>query len=254
MKKKILAIVCASIMLAGCGAGNNTENTENTEQTTQVEQTGESTPPNLGKVESARDLPQLQPMKAGEQIATIKTNKGDIVVRFFPENAPKAVENFIGLAEQDKYDGVVFHRVIDNFMIQGGDYENGNGTGGQSIWGKEFENETSLNLRHFRGALSMANAGPDTNGSQFFIVQNPTVDDALLEEMKTIPDNFPQAVADEYAANGGTPSLDFGYSVFGQVIEGMEVVDEIASVETDDSDRPVEDVIIEDVEISEYSE
>ena len=113
------------------------------------------------------DMPQFSDMVDGETIAVIKTNKGDIKVRFFPEEAPKAVENFISLAESGYYDGVIFHRVINDFMIQGGDPD-GDGTGGESAFGGKFEDEFSSKLYHFRGALSMANSGADTNGSQFF--------------------------------------------------------------------------------------
>ncbi|MEG0753290.1 MAG: peptidylprolyl isomerase [Angelakisella sp.] len=100
----------------------------------------------------------------------MKTSMGDIEIMLFPEEAPKAVENFITHAKAGYYDNLIFHRVIDNFMIQGGD-PNGTGTGGESIWGEAFEDEFSDSLHNFRGALSMANSGPNTNGSQFFIVQ-----------------------------------------------------------------------------------
>lgn len=114
---------------------------------------------------------QLEMPKSGDDIAIIHTSMGDITLRFFPENAPKAVENFITLSKNGKYDGTIFHRVINNFMIQTGDYEKGNGTGGKSIWGTAFEDEFCDTLYNIRGSVSMANSGVNTNGSQFFINQ-----------------------------------------------------------------------------------
>lgn len=114
-------------------------------------------------------LKQFEKPQAGEDIAVLNTNKGTIKIRLFPEAAPKAVENFKSLIQDKYYDGIIFHRVINNFMIQGGD-PTGSGMGGNSKWEKPFEDEFDVNFRNFRGALSMANSGPNTNGSQFFIV------------------------------------------------------------------------------------
>ena len=116
---------------------------------------------------------QLDLPEEGEEIAVVHTNMGDFKLRLFPDAAPKAVENFTTLAEQGYYDGIIFHRVINDFMIQGGD-PTGTGMGGESIWGAPFEDEFSDYAYNFRGALSMANAGANTNGSQFFIVQAKT--------------------------------------------------------------------------------
>ncbi|MEG1870036.1 MAG: peptidylprolyl isomerase, partial [Oscillospiraceae bacterium] len=124
-------------------------------------------------------LIQFEAPKPEEEVAVIQTNKGVIKVRLFPKEAPKAVENFKTHAKEGYYDGLNFHRVIPGFMIQGGDPE-GTGAGGKSIWGEPFEDEFDIKLRNFRGALSMANSGPKTNGSQFFIVQAPTVDQQSL--------------------------------------------------------------------------
>jgi peptidyl-prolyl cis-trans isomerase B (cyclophilin B) len=149
--------------------------------------------------------------------ATLHTNHGAIEVQLFPEDAPKTVDNFRTLAEKGFYDGVVFHRVIPDFMIQGGD-PTGTGSGGP---GYTFEDEP--NEHHVvRGALAMANAGPNTNGSQFFIV-----------------------TADECSW------LDGKHTVFGQVINGMDVVDTISALETDGNDRPREPVTIQRVELAE---
>ena len=192
-------------------------------------------------------LKQKEMPAVGEKIAVIKTDKGDIKVRLFPEEAPKAVENFVTHAENGYYDGLIFHRVIKDFMIQGGDPK-GTGTGGESIWGKPFADEFSSELHNFRGALSMANAGPNTNGSQFFIVQAPSVDERFIPQMERLPDMFTDESVEDYKAVGGTPWLDFRHTVFGQVFEGMDVVDAIASVSRDASDKPLEDVVINSVE------
>jgi peptidyl-prolyl cis-trans isomerase B (cyclophilin B) len=148
--------------------------------------------------------------------ATIKTNHGDIEVELFDDDAPKTVENFRKLAADGFYDGVVFHRVIKDFMIQGGD-PTGTGTGGP---GYTFEDEFN-SRKVVRGALAMANAGPNTNGSQFFIV---TTDAA--------------------------PWLDGKHTVFGEVTSGMDVVDKIENLPTDRRDRPQDDAVMQSVTVA----
>ena len=167
---------------------------------------------------------QLRQPAAGDTVATIKTNKGDIKVVLFPDAAPKAVENFTTHADNGYYDGVIFHRVIPDFMIQGGD-PLGKGIGGESIWGRPFKDEFSRDYHNLRGALCMANAGPNTNGSQFFIVQAPSVDERFIPQMERLPDMFTDESIEDYKAVGGTPWLDFRHTVFGQVFEGMDVVE-----------------------------
>lgn len=191
--------------------------------------------------------PQLDLANVKGPKATIKTNHGEIVIQLFPEQAPKTVENFVGLAKKGYYDGVIFHRVINDFMIQGGD-PTGTGMGGESIWGAPFEDEFSNELFNIRGALSMANAGPATNGSQFFIVQNQNVPAQMAGQMEAA--GYPKEIIAAYE-NGGTPWLDHRHTVFGQVTSGIDVVDEIAAVERDMADKPKEDVVIETVEIAE---
>ncbi len=192
-------------------------------------------------------IAQLEKPAKGEKIAVMQTNMGDIKIRLFPEVAPKAVENFISHAENGYYDGLIFHRVINDFMIQGGD-PTGTGRGGESIYGHSFEDEFDLSARNYRGALSMANAGPNTNGSQFFIVQAKNVDDGLISQMEELTDRgFPEEVTENYKKIGGTPWLDFKHTVFGQVFEGMDVVDNIAQVKVGPQDKPVNDVIIEKI-------
>ncbi|MCQ2487191.1 MAG: peptidylprolyl isomerase [Clostridia bacterium] len=187
---------------------------------------------------------------AGDLVATIKTTMGDIKVKLFPEDAPKTVENFTTHAKNGYYDGIIFHRVIKDFMIQGGD-PTGTGRGGESIWGRPFEDEFSLELHNICGALSMANAGPGTNGSQFFIVQKHDVEPMLIKQMEQLglEGGFPPETVAEYKALGGTAWLDFKHTVFGQVYEGMDIVDDIANVKTGMGDKPVEDVKIVGIEV-----
>jgi cyclophilin family peptidyl-prolyl cis-trans isomerase len=148
--------------------------------------------------------------------ATMQTNHGSIEIELFDDDAPKTVQNFLKLAKDGFYDGVIFHRVIQDFMIQGGD-PTGTGSGGP---GYQFEDEFN-DHKVVRGALAMANAGPNTNGSQFFIV-----------------------------TTGAAPWLDGKHTVFGQVTSGMDVVDAIEGVETGPGDKPREEVRIESVTVS----
>ena len=172
---------------------------------------------------------------------------GKIVAELYPDVAPQSVYNFISLIKKGFYNGLIFHRCIYGFMIQGGD-PLGKGIGGESIWGRPFKDEFSRDYHNLRGALCMANAGPNTNGSQFFIVQAPSVDERFIPQMERLPDMFTDESIEDYKAVGGTPWLDFRHTVFGQVFEGMDVVDAIASVDRDSSDKPLEDVVINSVE------
>jgi peptidyl-prolyl cis-trans isomerase-like 1 len=153
-------------------------------------------------------------------VAVIKTNMGVIEIELFADKTPKTVDNFIGLAKKKYYDGIIFHRVIDNFMIQGGD-PTGTGRGGESIYGEKFNDEFVSSLKHdSAGILSMANAGPNTNGSQFFITLVPT------------------------------PWLDGKHTIFGKVINGMDVVRAIGKVATSKpGDKPLKPVTMETVTI-----
>lgn len=201
----------------------------------------------LGLVEKQLNFPQVDLSTVDGPVATIKTNHGDMKIKLFPEHAPKTVANFIALSKDGYYDGIIFHRIIPEFMIQGGD-PTGTGMGGQSIYGDSFEDEFSEELYNVRGALSMANAGPNTNGSQFFIVQNSKIPYAQKELERG---GWPKPIAELYAAKGGTPHLDRRHTVFGQIMDedSYKVLDEIANVETGAQDRPVEDVVIETIEV-----
>lgn len=184
--------------------------------------------------------------------ATIKTNRGDMKFLLNPQAAPKTVENFTTHAKNGYYDGLIFHRIIKDFMIQGGD-PTGTGMGGESIWGKAFEDEFSIDARNYYGALSMANSGPNTNGSQFFIVQAKDCPSNLIGQMKQIgaQGGFPEDVVAKYEEVGGTPWLDFHHTVFGMICEGEDVLEDIAAVKTGMNDKPIYDVVIETIEITE---
>ena len=201
----------------------------------------------FGMVEKELHFPQVDIETVEGPIATIKTNHGDMRVKLFLDHAPKTVANFIALSKDGYYDGVIFHRIIKDFMIQGGD-PTGTGMGGESIYGESFEDEFSEELYNVRGALSMANAGPNTNGSQFFIVQNQHLPYSKKEIARG---GWPEPIAEIYAEQGGTPHLDRRHTVFGQLADeaSYEVLDAIAGVETGAMDKPVEDVVIETIEI-----
>lgn len=197
-------------------------------------------------------FPQLSnDVTDNESEVLMHTSEGDITIKLFPKYAPLAVENFLTHAKEGYYNGVLFHRVISDFMIQSGDPK-GDGTGGESIWKNKdksidssngFKNEISPYLYNIRGAVAMANAGADTNGSQFFINQN--TDD---QSQKLSSSSYPEPIIGTYA-KGGNPGLDGNYTVFGQVIDGMDVVDKIAQTATDDNDKPTTDVTITSIDI-----
>lgn len=194
--------------------------------------------------------------ESGDLIAHIHIkNYGVVTVRFFPEQAPMAVDNFVTHAKEGYYDGAPFHRIIDDFMIQGGSPD-GSSSGGNSIWPSvtgayaAFEDEFSKYLIPIRGALCMANSGASTNGSQFFIVQTSTYH---IEHLMTLRQGGAvEDIIDYYRENGGACWLYRAHTVFGQVIEGLDVVDAVAAVETDKNGVPATEVIIEKIELDTY--
>ena len=233
------ALLTTLVLFAACGPKNEKKTADSSATETK---TSESVDLN------ALELPQLsETVSKDEDLVEMVTTEGSIEIKLFPKQAPKTVENFITHAKDGYYDNVLFHRVIENFMIQGGDPK-GDGTGGESIWNGSFDDEISNQLYNIRGALSMANAGKDaqgngTNGSQFFIVQNSDdMSDGLLK------DYYPEKIIDAYK-KGGTPHLDGKHTVFGQVTKGMDVVDKIAAAETAEQDKPKKDIRIEKINI-----
>ncbi|HAR6107417.1 TPA: peptidylprolyl isomerase [Staphylococcus pseudintermedius] len=195
------------------------------------------------------NYPQLtKEIQENEIKVIMHTNKGDMTLKLFPEIAPKTVQNFVELSKKGYYDGITFHRVINDFMIQGGD-PTGTGMGGESIYGGPFEDEFSMNAFNLYGALSMANAGPGTNGSQFFIVQMKEVPTQMVDQL--VDGGWPKEIAEAYKEKGGTPWLDQKHTVFGQLIEGEDTLEDIASVKVGAQDKPMYDVVIESIDIEE---
>lgn len=196
--KHIVLIMAFAFVLFGC-QGSDTVKEKTEEQTSSIKEETK--------------------MPESTTVATINTNMGAIEIELFADKTPKTVENFVGLANKGYYDGVIFHRVIAGFMIQGGD-PTGTGRGGSSLWGTSFEDEFDKDLKFdAAGILAMANSGPGTNGSQFFITL------------------------------AATPWLDGHHTIFGKVISGMKVVEDIGVVKTGPGDKPVEDVKIINVKI-----
>ncbi|SJZ75961.1 peptidyl-prolyl cis-trans isomerase A (cyclophilin A) [Pilibacter termitis] len=252
MKSKKLMLAGVSLMTVALLTACSTNKTDNSSTSSSTSETKELSEKELNKL----DLPQLtETVAKDESLVEMKTTEGDIQIKLFPKYAPLAVENFITHAKEGYYNNVVFHRVMKDFMIQGGDPK-GDGTGGESIWkgkdekkdsGNGFKNEISPNLYNLRGALSMANAGPDTNGSQFFINTNTTDQSANLAVQFT-----PEKIIEAYK-KGGNSQLDGSYTVFGQVVKGMDVVDKIASQPVEENgqekSKPVTPVKITGIDI-----
>jgi len=237
----LFTLLTIVLVLAACGTSTKKE-----------ESTPKTTTPKTEQKEgeqqvTANDLPQLSTKVSNdEKLVEMETSMGNVKIKLFPKYAPKAVENFIKHSEEGYYDGLIFHRVIKDFMIQGGD-PSGNGTGGESIYGSPFEDEFSKNLYNLRGALSMANSGANTNGSQFFIVQSTSLDSAMKEQMEKA--GYPKEIIEAYDKNGGTPWLDHRHTVFGQVIDGMDIVDKIANTPVGAQDKPEKDVTINKITV-----
>jgi peptidyl-prolyl cis-trans isomerase B (cyclophilin B) len=268
--KKLITIILfavAIVLLAGIliwyftsNANSGKDNTKTTEPTGTIEtHQYEKAEAKMTKYDS--NYKQFDLPKDGEEIAVLHTNMGDIYLRLFEDAAPKAVENFKTHIKDGYYDGLIFHRVIKDFMIQGGDPE-GAGYGGESIWGKAFEDEFSKEYHPFRGALCMANSGANTNGSQFFIVQKGKASESDFPRYEaqyglTWSEKFQKI----YEEVGGAPWLEHsevynGHTVFGQTFCGLNVVDDIANVQTANSstNKPIYDVVIEKAEIIKYKE
>lgn len=259
MKKKIIilvvivAIIVTSVVtyLLLHKNGDIKEKVQTSQEETPSTQTNSDKEEETMTYQEAAQKQMAMP-EIGETIAIFHVKEyGDITVKFFEDVAPKAVENFVTHAKEGYYDGVTFHRVINEFMIQGGDPK-GDGTGGESIWGKGFEEELSEALVPYRGSLCMASRGLGnvSLGSQFFITQaNPSATMASMLRQY----GYPEDLIETYMTYGGYLSLYLQYTVFGQVIDGMDIVDKIAAVETNSTtDKPLKDVIIESIEITEY--
>ncbi len=201
--KRLLVIMMALLLVTACG--KKEEKTVKKETNNNIEA-------------QVKDLMNVGNSEA--LVATIKTNMGAMELELYPHETPKTVENFVGLALKKYYDGVVFHRIIEKFMIQGGD-PTGTGMGGASFWGGKFKDEFRSNLMFSEpGILAMANAGPNTNGSQFFITLVPT------------------------------PWLNAHHTIFGHIISGMDVLEAIGKVKTGANNKPIDPVVMESVTVS----
>lgn len=237
LKKVLAAVLCSAVAAAGltsCGKEIKVDETADTGGTS---------------------IANFTAPEKGEQIIIMSIkNYGEVKIKLFPEYADKGVENFVELAKQGYYDGLTFHRVISDFMIQGGDPE-GTGMGGQSIWGDKFDGGTDSHLIHAAGAVAYANSGSTaTNGSQFYIVTGTVYTEDDLNELDAYYSlNLTDEAKSIYTSVGGTPWLDGGYTVFGQVFEGLDVIFEVQNVATDTtSNKPLEDVVMESVTVGEY--
>lgn len=279
MKRKNIFIIFITLimsicLLTGCSQKmNEVEKTiltqsEKQETTNEVQKEEKKETQTIDQVDfKAAVEKQMALPEEGEEIAIVHVKGfGEIKIKFFKDVAPKAVENFITHAKNGYYNGVIFHRVINEFMIQGGD-PTGTGYGGESIWGTGFAEELSYELVPYRGTLCMASSGTGTSslGSQFFITQ-ANYDEMSEQYMKSY--NLPKGLIEQYKKYGGNIlSLYTGYTVFGQVYEGMDIVDKIATVKTGSvpavingveyegvtqDDKPLEDVVIETIEITTY--
>ena len=269
MKKTIKVLVLLVLMLViltGCSSNvdntvSTTASNSNNTNNTVSEKTETKTIDQVDFEAAAKK--QMAAPEVGEEIAIFHIKGyGDVKVKFFKDVAPKAVENFLTHAKNGYYNGVTFHRVINEFMIQGGD-PTGTGTGGESIWGAGFPEELAYELVPYRGSLCMASAGVGTSslGSQFFITQAHYKDDEGAYFSKV---GLPESLRKQYEVYGGNIlSLYCSYTVFGQVYEGMDIVDKIAAVETGSvpmvingvtygtqADKPVKDVVIESIEVT----
>ena len=272
MKKKILSglgvailLVVMLFVLTGCGkeedkkdekvdkvstTSKKEENVDhNKEDEKKEEEDMEEIDLNTFDFSAAADKQLAMPEK-GETIAIMHVKGyGEMHMKFFEDVAPKAVENFVTHAKEGYYDGLTFHRVINEFMIQGGDPE-GTGMGGESIWGQGFGVELHPSLVPYRGSLCMAMSSlPNSIGSQFFITQAHY--DKNMSDMLAYY-GYPTKLLEEYKNHGGYLSLYLQYTVFGQVYQGIEIIDQIAAVATNGDDKPLEDVIIEKIEIKTY--
>lgn len=234
----IISVTLCALLLVGCGDSSGQPKKKEVKRTA---------------VESS-EL-QLCAPQEGDPIAIFDTTLGEIRAVLYPNYAPMAVANFTGLAKSGYYNGVSFHRVVYGFVVQGGD-GTGKGTGGASIWNNNpYPLELTDKLHHYSGALCAARSEEDTVSSlsQFYFVQSlPNKLEKELADQLTAA-GIDQQVIDTYNSAGGLPYLDYTDTVFGQIYEGLDVVDTIALCETDENERPLEDIIINSVTISTYT-
>ena len=270
-KTKMLALLLAAMMsmtaLSGCSDNKKPQEQSTAEQTEQTEQTEQSqtkpeetTQQSAGQTEKMTlsdesGLAQFNNPDKDSEVAILHTTAGDIGVMFFPQYAPKAVENFLTHAKDGYYDGISFHRVIEDFMIQGGSSDSRHAPKETAVGMSNPGYTIEAEIR----PLSMANSGTNTNGSQFFIVQASSCPSQLIDSMKAVAEqdggeSYSEAVIAKYQEVGGTPWLDYKHSVFGQVFSGMDIVDEIvAQAKNTDENGMVDEgerVLIESITVA----
>lgn len=236
MKKSIGIIAALALCLAMVSCGNKTQ------------VGGSHTRPAVQSSEL-----QFAAVQEGDAVAVIHTTQGDIWVKLYPQYAPMAVENFTLLAQQGYYDNNLVTRVEKDFLVQTGDQTN-SGRTGKTAWGTTpFAVESSDKLHHYAGALCMSQNKPgEGNLSQFYIVtcQSSSITEELAQQMRDA--GYRDAVIDAYKAVGGAPYLDYEYTVFGQVFDGMDIVDEINAAAVDENMRPLEGITVTGVEVGVY--
>lgn len=271
IKKAVAAFICtvaAASAMVSCGKQLEVDDSNVKNPDTTVEEGSVSVKINGEELKEERtiNLERFSDMKAptidlensevknfttpknGDTIIAMKLKDydGEIKIRLFPEYADLGVQNFVGLAEKGYYDGLIFHRVISDFMIQGGD-PTGTGTGGESMWGGKFDGGTNNSLIHAAGAVAYANSnGTSTDGSQFYIVTGKTYPEEQFES------SYPADLKNVYQTAGGAPWLDGGYTIFGQVYQGLDIVFSAQDVKTDSQDKPVNELAIEYVKVGKY--
>lgn len=249
MKKALIAaiscIAAGAMLMTGCSksSDDNTSSTDNSSDS---------------KTADSGSVKNYTAPEVGEDIVVISVEGyGDIKIKMFDNLLPEACENFETHAKDGYYDGLIFHRVIDDFMIQGGD-PLGTGTGGESIWGGSFDGGTSDELVHLTGAVAYANSGSTaTDGSQFYIVTGYQAEELTDDVMSSIATSYGIDFSDEemelYQQYGGSPFLDGSYTVFGQVIDGLDIAYKIAATtEKNSSDKPDEDIVMSSVSVEQY--
>lgn len=273
LKKATVILIAAALGITAFSGCGQTDKNGSGQSSVYVEKKADSDyEVCIDKDSDYSDIANYTKPKEGEEIVvmTIK-NKGEIKIKLFSELLPKACANFIGLAKHGYYDGLTFHRIIADFMIQGGDPD-GTGMGGSSVWGIDFDENGGYSLKggagsqfdggsskylyHVNGALAYANSGAtSTDGSQFFIVVGNKLSEDVVRQYNSMYSSMEltDAAVKAYTENGGSPFLDGSYTVFGQVFEGMDLVNDICNnTETDENDKPVSDVVIESVKVIVY--
>ena len=236
IKKAAAAVFCCAIFAASFSGCDEKTSKKPTNAEPPTEYTG---------------IVNYTPPEEGEDILVLTLKDyGDIKIKLFPDEAPKGVQNILGLTESKYFDGLIFHRIINEFMIQTGSPQ-GNGRGGESIWGGRFNGGVSPNLTHIAGAVAYGNAGTlDSSGSQFYIVTGEKLSDDILAQY--VNAGMQKEAAELYKNNTGVPNLDGRYTIFGQVFDGLDKVFEIQKVETDANDKPLKDVVIESMRVEKY--